>query len=344
MLGEAEEEDCALAGTIGDQHAVSAGSSLTASRQPLLDDAAAKVGVDQASLRPCDGLKQVVVSIRSRLTKRTSHLVRKIRTSSHDTMNYSTQNQKGKGPQQVLATSSPQRTPAATLPPPPPAHRPQPPADARRKSHRTRGPRAPRRHLLDRTPRTPAAAPGRSSPPARTSGTAPASPRGCNPAAASCPASRPPLAAPASRRAPPDRAAPPLRCRHAPAPRPRHPAPPRPPAPRRVPPPPAPRPVRSPSPSCHTDPRTNGGNPMPRIPLVTAASMTDAQRRVYEAMMNGPRRSPPVGPLAAAMHRPDLAEKWSDLGLVLRFTSSFPPRLREFVILLTGRYWDCQFE
>jgi 4-carboxymuconolactone decarboxylase len=83
---------------------------------------------------------------------------------------------------------------------------------------------------------------------------------------------------------------------------------------------------------------------MPRIPLVTAASMTDAQRRVYEAMMNGPRRSPPVGPLAAAMHRPDLAEKWSDLGLVLRFNSSFPPRLREFVILLTGRFWDCQFE
>jgi 4-carboxymuconolactone decarboxylase len=83
---------------------------------------------------------------------------------------------------------------------------------------------------------------------------------------------------------------------------------------------------------------------MPRIPLVSAASMTDAQRRVYDAMMSGPRRSPPVGPLAAAMHRPDLAEKWSELGLVLRFNSSFEPRLREFVILLTGRHWDCQFE
>ena len=83
---------------------------------------------------------------------------------------------------------------------------------------------------------------------------------------------------------------------------------------------------------------------MPRIPLVTEASMTDEQRRVYEAMMSGPRRAPPVGPLAAAMHRPDLAEAWSDLGLVLRFHSSFEPRLREFVILLTGRFWDCQFE
>ena len=72
--------------------------------------------------------------------------------------------------------------------------------------------------------------------------------------------------------------------------------------------------------------------------------MTDDQRRVYEAMKSGPRKSAPVGPLAAAMHRPDLAEKWSDLGLVLRFNSSLEPRLREFVILLTGRYWDCQFE
>ena len=83
---------------------------------------------------------------------------------------------------------------------------------------------------------------------------------------------------------------------------------------------------------------------MPRIPLVTEASMTAEQRRVHDAMMNGPRRSAPVGPLAAAMYRPDLAEKWSELGLVLRSTVLFPPRLREFVILLTGRFWDCQFE
>ena len=83
---------------------------------------------------------------------------------------------------------------------------------------------------------------------------------------------------------------------------------------------------------------------MPRIPLVSPDSMTDAQRRVHDAMMSGPRRSPPVGPLAAAMHRSELAEKWSELGLVLRFNSSFEPRLREFVILFTGRYWDCQFE
>jgi 4-carboxymuconolactone decarboxylase len=83
---------------------------------------------------------------------------------------------------------------------------------------------------------------------------------------------------------------------------------------------------------------------MARIPLVTADNLTPDQQRVHDAMLNGPRKSAPVGPLAVAMHRPELAEAWSALGLVLRFNSSFPPRLREFTILLTGRYWDCQFE
>ena len=83
---------------------------------------------------------------------------------------------------------------------------------------------------------------------------------------------------------------------------------------------------------------------MARIPLVTADNLTPDQQRVYDAMLAGPRKSAPVGPLAVAMHRPELAEAWSALGLVLRFNSSFPPRLREFTILLTGRYWDCQFE
>jgi 4-carboxymuconolactone decarboxylase len=83
---------------------------------------------------------------------------------------------------------------------------------------------------------------------------------------------------------------------------------------------------------------------MPRIPLVTEATMNPAQRQVYDAMINGPRKSAPVGPLAIAMHRPELAQTMSELGLVLRFNSSFEPRLREFTILFTGRFWDCQFE
>ena len=83
---------------------------------------------------------------------------------------------------------------------------------------------------------------------------------------------------------------------------------------------------------------------MPRIPLLTPETMTPAQRRVHDAMLHGPRKSAPVGPLAIAMHRPELAEAMSALGLVLRFNSTFEPRLREFAILTCGRHWDCQFE
>ena len=83
---------------------------------------------------------------------------------------------------------------------------------------------------------------------------------------------------------------------------------------------------------------------MSRIPLPTPETMTPAQRRVYDAMLAGPRKSAPVGPLAVAMHRPELAEAMSALGLVLRFNSTFEPRLREFTILTCGRHWDCQFE
>ena len=83
---------------------------------------------------------------------------------------------------------------------------------------------------------------------------------------------------------------------------------------------------------------------MSRIPPVAPDAMTPGQQRVYDAMLSGPRKSAPVGPLAVAMHRPELAEAMSALGLVLRFNSSFEPRLREFTILTCGRHWDCQFE
>jgi 4-carboxymuconolactone decarboxylase len=71
--------------------------------------------------------------------------------------------------------------------------------------------------------------------------------------------------------------------------------------------------------------------------------MNAEQRRVFDDMLIQ-RKSPPVGPLAVAMHHPRLAETMSAIGLVLRFNSSFEPRLREFAILAVGRHWDSQFE
>lgn len=82
---------------------------------------------------------------------------------------------------------------------------------------------------------------------------------------------------------------------------------------------------------------------MPRIPNVSPDAMTAEQRHVYDAIV-GARNTPPVGPLAVAMHHPKLAEVMSAVGVVLRFNSTFAPRLREFAILTVGRHWDSQFE
>jgi 4-carboxymuconolactone decarboxylase len=71
--------------------------------------------------------------------------------------------------------------------------------------------------------------------------------------------------------------------------------------------------------------------------------MTPAQRRVHDAIISGPRGTL-IGPLRAAIHNPELAERWSALGEILRFRTSLPKRLSELAILVTGRRWTSQVE
>ena len=77
---------------------------------------------------------------------------------------------------------------------------------------------------------------------------------------------------------------------------------------------------------------------MARIPLFPLATMTDEQKRVYDAVVRGPR-GVVVGPLRAALHRPELAERWSQFGEILRYRTSLPPRLsdksRDIVVIST---------
>jgi 4-carboxymuconolactone decarboxylase len=80
-----------------------------------------------------------------------------------------------------------------------------------------------------------------------------------------------------------------------------------------------------------------------RIPLFPMEQMTAEQRRVYDEVASGPRGKV-EGPIRAALHRPDLADKWQQLGAALRYGTSLPPRLSELAILLTARAWDSQFE
>src|SRR5215472_16802143 len=82
---------------------------------------------------------------------------------------------------------------------------------------------------------------------------------------------------------------------------------------------------------------------MARIPLPTPETLTPEQRRVYDAVVAGPRGAL-RGPLRAALLRPELADKWQQLGELLRYRTSLPPQISEIAILVTARRWNSQVE
>jgi 4-carboxymuconolactone decarboxylase len=82
---------------------------------------------------------------------------------------------------------------------------------------------------------------------------------------------------------------------------------------------------------------------MSRIPLPSAETLTPDQRRVYDAIASGPRGGV-RGPFLALLYAPELADKWQQLGELLRYRTSLSPRLSELAILVTARHWDCQYE
>jgi 4-carboxymuconolactone decarboxylase len=82
---------------------------------------------------------------------------------------------------------------------------------------------------------------------------------------------------------------------------------------------------------------------MPRISLPAPETMDAAQRAVYDRIVSGPRGRI-QGPLRAALHNPELADRWQALGALLRYGTSLPPRLSELAILVTGRACRSPFE
>lgn len=83
---------------------------------------------------------------------------------------------------------------------------------------------------------------------------------------------------------------------------------------------------------------------MPRIPLINSPEgLSVEQQRVLASVVSGPRGRI-QGPLMAALHNPELADRWSQLGAVLRYRTCLPPRLSELAILVTARAWDAQLE
>jgi 4-carboxymuconolactone decarboxylase len=85
--------------------------------------------------------------------------------------------------------------------------------------------------------------------------------------------------------------------------------------------------------------------PAPRLPAIAEATMTDAQRRLRDAIASGPRkRTAMVGPFGCFLHAPEYGFVAQQLGAHVRFATSLPPRLSEFAILTTARLWRAQYE
>jgi 4-carboxymuconolactone decarboxylase len=82
---------------------------------------------------------------------------------------------------------------------------------------------------------------------------------------------------------------------------------------------------------------------MPRITLPSPESMAPDQRRVYDRIVSGPRGRI-QGPLRAALHNAELADRWQALGELLRYRTTLTPRQSELAILVTGRACNSPFE
>lgn len=95
-----------------------------------------------------------------------------------------------------------------------------------------------------------------------------------------------------------------------------------------------------------------------RLALLSRNTLTDAQRKIFEAVTTGPRMKTTgasigiepdaptglPGPFNAWMYSPVIGNLVQELGAALRFSNSLPNNLLEIAILMIGKQWLAQFE
>lgn len=82
---------------------------------------------------------------------------------------------------------------------------------------------------------------------------------------------------------------------------------------------------------------------MTRFAALDPDALDADQRAVHDRLVSGPRGGI-RGPFPALLQHPSIAGNVADLGDVLRFGTSFPPRLFELVVLVTARGMRCAYE
>ena len=80
-----------------------------------------------------------------------------------------------------------------------------------------------------------------------------------------------------------------------------------------------------------------------RMPPIPADRLTNAQKQAIDEF-KAARSVDISGPFVPMLRSPEVMSRARALGDYLRFKSSLPPRLSEFVILLTARRWTQQYE
>lgn len=80
-----------------------------------------------------------------------------------------------------------------------------------------------------------------------------------------------------------------------------------------------------------------------RLPAIAARQLTPAQREAVDAFKTA-RGAEVTGPFHPLLRSPELMTRTRAMGDYLRYKSALPPRLSEFVILMTAREWTQQYE
>ncbi len=80
-----------------------------------------------------------------------------------------------------------------------------------------------------------------------------------------------------------------------------------------------------------------------RMPPIPAETMTEAQKKAA-AEFAANRKQEVFGPFAVLLRSPEVMLRAMAMGDYMRFRTVLPPRLNEFVIILTARHWTQQYE
>lgn len=80
-----------------------------------------------------------------------------------------------------------------------------------------------------------------------------------------------------------------------------------------------------------------------RMPPIAADKLTDAQKKAIDDFKTA-RGNDISGPFVPLLRSPEVMTRARAMGDYLRFKSALPPRLSEFVILMTARKWTQNYE